>query len=93
MGVDRALDLIEQRFPQYRSWKFLAPTCTEEVIVGMEGTVARSDLELPAEVLDRHISIAVAASPRLQSLENPSFLAAMHFVRQSNQELLVYHPV
>jgi hypothetical protein len=53
LGQEDGPSLIEQRFPQYRSWKFLAPTCTEEVIVGMEGTVARSDLELPAEVLDR----------------------------------------
>jgi hypothetical protein len=45
--------LIEDRFPQYRGWKFLAPTCTDEVIIGMDGTVPRPDLELPSEALLR----------------------------------------
>ncbi len=53
LGQEDGPGLIEQRFPQYRPWKFLAPTCTEEVIVGMEGTVARADLELPTEILER----------------------------------------
>jgi hypothetical protein len=29
--------LIDQRFPQFKAWKLLAPTCTEEVVVGAEG--------------------------------------------------------
>jgi len=45
--------LINERFPQFRSWKVLAPTCTDEVIIGIEGTAPRADLELPAEVLTR----------------------------------------
>jgi hypothetical protein len=53
LGQEDGPGLIEQRFPQYRAWKFLAPTCTEEVIVGMEGTAPRADLEVPAEVLER----------------------------------------
>ncbi len=53
LGQEDGPTLIDQRFPQYRAWKFLAPTCTEEVIVGMDGTAARADLELPIEVLHR----------------------------------------
>ena len=30
--------LINERFPQFRAWKVLAPTCTDEVIIGIEGT-------------------------------------------------------
>ena len=45
--------LIDQRFPQFKAWKLLAPTCTEEVIIGMEGTTLRADLEVPDEVLTR----------------------------------------
>ena len=40
LGQEDGPTLIEQRFPQYRSWKFLAPTCTEEVVIGMDGTRA-----------------------------------------------------
>ena len=32
--------LINERFPQFRAWKVLAPTCTDEVIIGIEGTGA-----------------------------------------------------
>jgi hypothetical protein len=53
LGQEDGPALIEQRFPQYRAWKFLAPACIEEVIIGIEGTTPRSDLELPAEMLDR----------------------------------------
>ena len=53
LGQEDGPTLIEQRFPQYRPWKFLASTCTEEVIVGMEGTAPRVDLELPTDMLDR----------------------------------------
>jgi hypothetical protein len=53
LGQEDGPTLIEQRFPQYRAWKVLAPTCTEEVIIGMEGTVPRADLELPGPVLQR----------------------------------------
>ena len=53
LGQEDGPTLIEQRFPEYRAWKFLAPTCTEEVVIGMNGTAARVDLEIPREILDR----------------------------------------
>jgi hypothetical protein len=45
--------LIDQRFPQFKAWKILAPTCTEEVIIGTEGIAPMADLEVPADVLER----------------------------------------
>jgi hypothetical protein len=45
--------LIDQRFPQFKAWKILAPTCTEEVVVGAEGTTLRADVVVPPEVLER----------------------------------------
>jgi hypothetical protein len=45
--------LIDQRFPQFKSWKILAPTCTEEVIVGSEGTTLHADLAVEPEMLMR----------------------------------------
>jgi hypothetical protein len=53
LGQEDGPTLIEQRFPEYRAWKFLAPTCTEEVVIGMNGTAPRVDLEVPREILDR----------------------------------------
>ena len=53
LGQEDGPALIEQRFPQYRAWKFLAPRGIEEVVIGIEGTPPRADLELPAEMLDR----------------------------------------
>lgn len=53
LGQEDGPTLIEQRFPEYRAWKFLAPTCTDEVVVGMNGTAPRVDLEVPPELLDR----------------------------------------
>jgi len=53
LGQEDGPSLIDHRFPQYRAWKFLAPTCTEEVVIGMEGTAPRVDVELPRDVLDR----------------------------------------
>src|SRR5690606_40195426 len=53
LGQEDGPTLIEQRFPEYRAWKFLAPTCTDEVIVGTNGTPSRVDLEIPREMLDR----------------------------------------
>ena len=53
LGQEDGPTLIEARFPEYRAWKFLAPTCTEEVVIGMNGTAPRVDLEVPPEVLDR----------------------------------------
>lgn len=53
LGQEDGTTLIDQRFPQFRAWKVLAPTCTDEVIVGAEGTTLRSDLALPPETLMR----------------------------------------
>jgi hypothetical protein len=53
LGSEDGPTLIDQRFPQFKAWKILAPTCTEEVIVGGEGTTLHADLPLPAEVLMR----------------------------------------
>ena len=53
LGQEDGPTLIDQRFPQYKAWKILAPTCTEEVVIGMEGTPLRADVEVPADVLER----------------------------------------
>jgi hypothetical protein len=53
LGQDDGPSLIDQRFPQYKAWKVLAPTCTEEVVIGTEGTTLRADLEIPQEILER----------------------------------------
>jgi len=53
LGQEDGPTLIEHRFPEYRAWRFLAPTCTDEVIVGAEGTVPRADLALSGEQLGR----------------------------------------
>jgi hypothetical protein len=45
--------LIDQRFPQFKAWKMLAPTCTEEVVIGTEGTAPRADLEIPGDMLEQ----------------------------------------
>jgi hypothetical protein len=51
LGQEDGPSLIEQRFPQYRVWRFLAPTCTDEVVIGTDGTAPRSDLTVPADLL------------------------------------------
>jgi hypothetical protein len=53
LGQEDGPTLIDQRFPQYRAWKFLAPTCTDEVLIGMEGIAPRGDVTVPAETLGR----------------------------------------
>lgn len=53
LGQEDGPTLIDQRFPRYKPWKILAPTCTEEVVVGVEGTTLRADVELPVRVLER----------------------------------------
>jgi hypothetical protein len=53
LGQEDGPTLIDQRFPQYKAWKILAPTCTEEVVIGMEGTPLRADVDVPPEVLER----------------------------------------
>ena len=41
LGQEDGPTLIDARFPEYRAWKFLAPTCTEEVVIGMNGTAPK----------------------------------------------------
>jgi hypothetical protein len=53
LGQEDGPTLIDERFPQYKAWRFLAPTCTEEVLIGMEGTAPRADLTLTPEMLTR----------------------------------------
>ena len=53
LGQEDGSTLIDQRFPQFRAWKLLAPTCTEEVVIGNEGTTLRPDLPLPPDMLMR----------------------------------------
>ena len=53
IGQEDGPTLIDQRFPQFKAWKVLAPTCTEEVVIGGEGTTLHDDLPLPKEVLMR----------------------------------------
>src|SRR5262245_31377434 len=50
VGMTDGPTLIDQRFPQFKAWKMLAPTCTEEVVIGTEGTSLRADLEIPSDV-------------------------------------------
>jgi hypothetical protein len=56
----REIDLIgddqqrlDQYFARYVGWKFLAPTCTSEVVIGAEGTRIHFDRPVPGEVLKR----------------------------------------
>jgi len=53
LGQEDGPTLIDQRFPQFKAWKVLAPTCTEEVVIGGEGTTLHDDLPLPKEMLGR----------------------------------------
>lgn len=53
LGQEDGPTLIDQRFPQFKAWRFLAPTCTEEVVIGMQGTSPRSDLAVPPDLLER----------------------------------------
>jgi hypothetical protein len=77
LGQEDGPGLIDQRFPQYRSWKFLAPTCTEEVIVGMDGTAPRADLELPAEMLDRLTFRSQRGERRLKQVKDGELTSSL----------------
>lgn len=44
---------LDQYFARYGVWRFLAPTCTTEVVIGSEGTGIRLDRPVPGEVLKR----------------------------------------
>jgi hypothetical protein len=44
---------LDEYFSRYSVWRFLAPTCTTEVVIGAEGTGIRLDRPVPGEVLKR----------------------------------------
>jgi hypothetical protein len=50
-GEDQAL--LREYLDLYSAWRFLAPTCTTEVVLGCEGTGVLLDHPLPGEVLQR----------------------------------------
>jgi hypothetical protein len=50
-GEDRTL--LETYYARYPAWRFLAPTCTTEVITGSEGTGIASGRPVPGEILPR----------------------------------------
>jgi hypothetical protein len=45
--------LLETYYARYHAWRFLAPTCTTEVVIGSEGTAVTLDRPLPGEILRR----------------------------------------
>ena len=44
---------LDEYFSRYGAWRFLAPTCTTEVVIAAEGTGIRLDRPVPGEVLKR----------------------------------------
>jgi hypothetical protein len=50
-GEDKAL--LREYLELYSAWRFLAPTCTTEVVLGREGTGVQIDRPLPGEILQR----------------------------------------
>lgn len=44
---------LGEYLPPYSAWRFLAPTCTTEVVIGAEGTGIHLDRPVPGEVLKR----------------------------------------
>jgi hypothetical protein len=44
---------LEEYFARYGIWRFLAPTCTDEVVIGTDGTGIHLDRPLPGEMLKR----------------------------------------
>jgi hypothetical protein len=51
-GDDRQ-SRLSHFFDRYREWRFLAPTCTTEVVIGSEGTGIHLDRPIPGDVLKR----------------------------------------
>jgi hypothetical protein len=45
--------LLDEYLARYREWRFLAPTCTTEVVIGAEGTGIHLDRPVPGEILKR----------------------------------------
>jgi hypothetical protein len=46
-------DLLREHLARHGAWRFLAPTCTTEVVIGSEGTSVILDRPLPGELLRR----------------------------------------
>lgn len=42
--------LLEEDFTRHGVWRFLAPTCTTEVVIGSEGTGIHLDRPVPGEI-------------------------------------------
>jgi hypothetical protein len=51
VGEDR--ELLEQYHARHPAWRFLAPTCTTEVVTGSEGTAITLDRPVPGQILRR----------------------------------------
>ena len=51
--ADDSQALLEQYYARYPAWRFLAPTCTTEVVIGSEGTGIMLDRPVPGEILRR----------------------------------------
>ena len=51
VGDDQGL--LDEYLARYRGWRFLAPTCTTEVVLGCEGTRIMLDRPLPGPILMR----------------------------------------
>ncbi|MEV4463429.1 hypothetical protein AB0J51_07390 [Micromonospora echinofusca] len=48
-----AEDTLDSYFESFHVWRFLAPTCTNEVVLGVEGTRVHGNRALPGDVLRR----------------------------------------
>src|ERR1700742_2277540 len=44
---------LDEYLARYGVWRFLAPTCTTEVVIGAEGTGIHLDRPVPGEMLKR----------------------------------------
>lgn len=45
--------LLDEYFARYSRWRFLAPSCTTEVVIGAEGTRVNLDRPVPGEIIKR----------------------------------------
>ncbi|GAA4978177.1 hypothetical protein [Actinoplanes utahensis] len=42
---------LQEHYARFRPWRFLAPTCTDEVVLGEEGTPVHGNHAVPSEAL------------------------------------------
>jgi hypothetical protein len=61
VGGDQVL--LEEYLARCGAWRFLAPTCTTEVVIGFEGTGVLLDQPLPGEIL-RRLTYSPRRGPR-----------------------------